>query len=163
MALTASKTPTSTIHTYLMHLEGSITGDKPASSDLAKFKKVIDIKDYPDLGGKPETIETTTLSEETQTSVNGVQKLDSFEFTANYTKDKYAALKAIDAKGNGEWWAIYMGAAADGVTPDGHDGIVVWQGGSTTFITSGGVNKVREMKTTISVGTKPEMVEPASM
>lgn len=161
MALTASKTPTSTIHTYLMHLEGSITGTAPTSSDLSKFKKVMDIKDYPDMGGKPDTIETTTLSDDTQTSVNGVQKLDSFEFTANYTKESYASMKAIDEKGNDEWWALYLGAAADGTTPDGHDGIFVWKGGSTTYLTSGATNKVREMKTYISAGTKPVTVEPA--
>lgn len=162
MALTASKTPTSTIHSYLMHLDGSITGNAPTSSDLSKFKKVMDIKDYPDMGGKPDTIETTTLSEDTQSNINGVQKLDSFEFTANYTKDTYTAMKAIDAKGNDEWWALYLGAGSDGVTPDGHDGIFVWKGGSTTYLTSGATNKVREMKTYISAGTKPVMVEPAS-
>lgn len=161
MALTASKTPTSTIHTYLMHLEGTITGEEPVSADLSKFKKVIDIKSYPNLGGDPEKIETTDLSNKTETSVNGVQKLDNLEFTANYVREKYKALKEIDAKGNGEWWAIYFGAAADGVTPDGHDGITLWQGGSTTYIVGADVNKVREMKIVISAGTNPKMIDPA--
>lgn len=154
MASTASASPTSTIHSYLMHLDGTITGAKPTSSDLSKFNKVMDIKDYPDMGGKPETIETTTLSDEVQTNINGVQKLDSFEFTSNYIKSVYDAMKAIDKKGSDEWWALYLGAGSDGTTPDGHDGIFVWKGGSTTYLTSGATNKAREMKTVISVGCK---------
>ena len=31
------------------------------------YEKVIDIKDFPDLGGAPEMLETTTLSDKMQT------------------------------------------------------------------------------------------------
>ena len=31
------------------------------------YEKLVDIKDYPDIGGSPETLETTTLSDSMQT------------------------------------------------------------------------------------------------
>lgn len=162
MALTASTTPTSTVHTYLLHLDGSLTGQSPTSADLSKFKKVMDIKSYPAMGGKPDMLDTSSLSVDVETSIRGLQKLDSFEFSANYTKASYDAMRKIDELGDDQWWALYLGAGSDGKTPDGHDGIFVWQGGSTTYLDSGDVNKVREMKTYISAATKPVMVEPAS-
>lgn len=159
-AAAADKSATSTIHTYLMHFK-SVAGAKPASSDLAQCEKVVDIKDYPDLGGDPEKIESTTLSDAVQTNVSGVQKLDSLNFTSNYTKEDYKKLKDLEKLGEDEWWALYFGAGSDG-SPDGHNGILVWQGGPTTYITSGKVNAVREMKTTFSNKTAIEMIEPAS-
>jgi hypothetical protein len=159
-AAAADKSATSTIHTYLMHFK-TIAGEKPASSDLAQCEKVVDIKDYPDMGGDPEKIESTTLSDESQTNVNGVQKLDSLTFTSNYVKDDYKKLKDLEKQGEDQWWAVYFGADPAG-KPDGHNGILVWKGGPTTYITSGKVNAVREMKTTFSTKTGIEMVEPAS-
>ena len=36
------------------------------------WSKLIDIKDYPDLGGTPEMLETTTLSDGSQTYIPGI-------------------------------------------------------------------------------------------
>ena len=47
------------------------------------WSKLIDIKDFPDLGGSPELLETTTLSDKMQTYIPGIQSLDALEFTAN--------------------------------------------------------------------------------
>lgn len=47
------------------------------------WKKVIDIKEFPDLGGAPENLETTTLSDRMQTYIAGIQSLDALEFSAN--------------------------------------------------------------------------------
>ena len=55
----------------------------------ASYEKLIDIKDFPDLGGAPEMLETTTLSDKMQTYIPGIQSLDALEFTANYTKDDF--------------------------------------------------------------------------
>jgi hypothetical protein len=38
-------------------------------------EKLIDIKDFPDLGGAPETLDTTTLSDNMTTSIPGIQSL----------------------------------------------------------------------------------------
>ena len=53
------------------------------------YAKLIDIKDFPDLGGAPEMLETTTLSDSMQTYIPGIQSLDGLEFTANYTKSDF--------------------------------------------------------------------------
>ena len=64
--------------------------------DTAAWKKLIDIKEFPDLGGAPEMLETTTLSDNMETHIPGIQSLDSLEFKANYTLDDYKALKALE-------------------------------------------------------------------
>jgi hypothetical protein len=71
------------------------------------YTKLIDIKDFPDLGGAPEMLETTTLSDSMQTYIEGIQSLDALEFTANYTKEDYAKLNAL--KGKNEGYAVYFG------------------------------------------------------
>ena len=65
----------STYKTFLM--KKGDTGDT--------WSKLIDIKEFPDLGGEPEMMETTTLSDDMQTYIDGIQSLDGLSFTANYT------------------------------------------------------------------------------
>ena len=60
------------------------------------YSKLIDIKDYPDLGGSPEMLETTTLSDPMQTFTPGIKSSDAMEFNANYTKSDYSTLKALE-------------------------------------------------------------------
>ena len=38
-----------------------------------QWSKLIDIKEFPDLGGEPEMLETTTLSDNMQTYIAGIQ------------------------------------------------------------------------------------------
>ena len=63
--------------------------------DTSTYTKLVDIKDFPDLGGAPEMLETTTLSDKMQTYIPGIQSLDALEFTANYTKTDFTTLKAL--------------------------------------------------------------------
>lgn len=148
---------TSTINSFLYQFKNATA--QPTS--LAAGEKLMDIKSYPDLGGAPETIETTTLSDSFQTSVNGVQSVDAFDFTANYEKAVYRKLKELETKGNEQWWAVVFGANEQG-EPDGHDGIVVWQGGLTAYISGGEVNAAREMHAVISVGRPPVLLPDAT-
>lgn len=53
------------------------------------YEKLIDIKDFPDLGGAPEMLETTTLSDKMQTYIPGIQNIDALEFSSNYTLADY--------------------------------------------------------------------------
>ena len=71
------------------------------------WSKLIDIKDFPDLGGSPELLETTTLSDKMQTYIPGIQSLDALEFTANYTKEDYSTLKALEGVEND--YAVWFG------------------------------------------------------
>ena len=60
-----------------------------------------------DLGGTPEMLETTTLTDRMQTYIPGIQSLDALEFTSNYTLDEYKKLKALDGIEND--YAVWFG------------------------------------------------------
>ena len=111
----------------------------------AGVKKVIDIKDFPDLGGAPETLETTTLSDEMQTYILGIQGSGMMEFTANYTK---ADFQAVVADANKDlYYALDFGT----------EGTFEWQGQHTAWVVGAGVNAVTEFKIGIAPSTKPKL------
>ena len=45
--------------------------------------------------------------------------------------------------------------------PDGHDGIVFWQGGVSSYVSGGDVNAAREITIVISTATAPELMADA--
>lgn len=118
------------------------------------YEKVIDIKEFPDLGGAPELLETTTLSDKMQTYIPGIQSLDSLEFSANYTLADYKALKALE--GSEESYAVWFGGTegADGtLTPTGSDGKFEFKGSLSVYANGGGTNEVVNMTVTIAPST----------
>lgn len=139
------------ISTYKIFLMKKGTGDT--------YEKLIDIKDFPDLGGAPEMLETTTLSDKMQTYIPGIQSLDALEFTANYTKTDYTALKALEGKE--ESYAVWFGGTDDGsvLTPTGTDGKFEFKGQLSAFPVGGGVNEVVEMTVTIAPSTPITVAE----
>lgn len=133
------------ISTYKVFLMKS-SGDKV-------FEKLIDIKDFPDLGGAPEMLETTTLSDSMQTYIPGIQSLDALEFGANYTKDDFDTLKALE--GEEYTFAVWFGGTVEGgvATPTGSDGKFEFRGQLSVFPVGGGVNEVVGMTITIAPST----------
>lgn len=123
----------------------------------AAYKKLIDIKDFPDLGGSPEMLETTTLSDKMQTYIPGIQSLDALEFTANYTKEDFTKLKALE--GQEKAFAVWFGGAETGgtLTPTGADGKFTFRGQLSAFPVGGGVNEVVDMTVTIAPSTPIEL------
>jgi hypothetical protein len=117
------------------------------------YEKLIDIKDFPDLGGSPEMLETTTLSDGAQTFIPGIQSIDALEFTANYTKADYSSLVAL--KGTNTNFAVWFGGTEAGgvVTPTGTDGKFEFSGMLDVFVAGGGVNEVVDMTITIAPST----------
>ena len=65
----------------------------------ATYEKLIDIKSYPDLGGAPELLDATTLSDPMTVNVMGIQSLEALEFECNYTLADYTKLKEIGWRG----------------------------------------------------------------
>lgn len=61
-----------------------------ASAEAAA--KVVDIKDFPDLMGEPNLLETTTLSDPAVTNIPGIKSSDLMAFTCNYTSADFAAV-----------------------------------------------------------------------
>lgn len=121
--------------------------------DTSAYKKLVDIKDFPDLGGAPEMLETTTLSDKMQTYIPGIQSLDALEFTANYTKEDFAKLKVLE--GQEKEFAVWFGGAESSgtMTPDGSDGKFEFKGQLSVFPVGGGVNEVVDMTITIAPST----------
>ena len=121
------------------------------------YEKLVDIKEFPDLGGSPEMLETTTLSDNMQTYIPGIQSLDALEFTANYTLADYTALKALDGVEND--YAVWFGGTGEGssLTPTGSDGKFEFKGQLSVFPVGGGVNEVVDMTITIAPSTPIEM------
>ena len=117
------------------------------------YQKLVDIKDFPDLGGAPEMLETTTLSDKMQTYIPGIQSIDALEFTANYTKTDFTTLKALE--GQEKEFAVWFGASGSGgtLTPDGSDGKFEFKGQLSVFPVGGGVNEVVDMTITIAPST----------
>lgn len=126
------------------------------TKDTNAWKKVIDIKEFPDLGGTPEMIEITTLSDKVQRNIPGVQSLDALEFTANYTLTDYKALKALE--GTEKEFAVWFGGTENGdtVTPNGSDGKFKFKGQLSVYTNGGGTNEVVEM--TISIAASSAIV-----
>ena len=125
------------------------------------WEKLIDIKEFPDLGGTPEMLETTTLSDKMQTYIPGIQSLDALEFTSNYTLQDYKKLKALE--GQDKEYAVWFGGteAGDTVTPTGSDGKFKFNGQLSVFPVGGGVNEVVDMTITIAPSTPISMDEQA--
>lgn len=135
--------PRTTYMTFLM--KKGTTGDA--------YEKLVDIKTFPDLGGEPEMVETTTLSDGMQTYIAGIQSLDALTFDANYDLDKYTALKALEDKT--ESYAVWLGGTKSGnvLTPTGSAGKYKFDGQLSVFVAGGGVNEVVNMTISIAPST----------
>ena len=133
----------STYKVFLMH--------KTSSGDT--YTKLIDIKEFPDLGGEPEMLETTTLSDNMQTYIAGIQSMDGLSFSANYDMTEYKKLKALEGKK--ESYAVWFGGteSAGVVTPDGSNGKFAFDGELSVYPVGGGVNEVVGMNITIAPST----------
>jgi hypothetical protein len=118
-----------------------------------KWEKLVDIKSFPDLGGSPELLETTTLSDGMTTNIMGIQSLDALEFECNYTLADYTKLKELE--GQDKQFAVWLGGSESGgkVTPDGSDGKFEFGGQLAVYVNGSGVNEVRKMTVSIAATT----------
>lgn len=104
---------------------------KWGESSSALTKK-IDIKDFPDLIGDPNMLETTTLSDSAQTYIPGIKSMDLLTFTFNLDKTSGAAVK--DDEGKNLYYALEF---SDGTKFN-------WQGQHTLGVPGKGVDEVVE-------------------
>lgn len=127
---------------------------KDSSDD--NWAKLVDIKEFPDLGGDPEMLETTTLTDKMQTYIAGIQSLDGLSFTSNYDLTDFKTLKELEGKK--ETYAVWFGGKEVGgvVTPDGSNGKFSFDGELSVYPTGGGVNEVVGMNITIAPSTPIE-------
>ena len=118
------------------------------------WEKLLNIKSFPDLGGAPEMLETTTLSDRMQTYIAGIQSLDALDFTANYDKGDYQ--KCLDLEGKNEEYAVWFGGTGSGedFAPTGDHGKFTFSGELSAYPTGGGVNEVVDLNITIAPSTE---------
>ena len=103
----------------------------------------IAIKDFPSLLGKRNSLETTTLSDDAQTFIAGIRsQSESFDFTANYDTEVYAAINALDK--------------IQKCSLTFSDGSVYsWDGYLSASVNEGSVDAVVEMTISITPATVP--------
>ena len=99
-------------------------------TSAADVAKVVDIKDFSDLIGDPEMLETTTLIDEMQTNIFGVKSADTLTFTCNFTSADFAAVNDDANKP-----LFYELSFSDGSK-------FTWQGQHTCGLPGKGVNEV---------------------
>lgn len=125
----------SSFNTKLMH-----------STDGTDWEQLLPVKTTPQIGGEREQLETTTMDDDMQTFINGIQSSEAMAFTANYDMAKYDALKLLENKT--EHYAVWFGN--DGL---GSAGKYKFQGQLAVFINEAEVNGVIEMTINITPGT----------
>ena len=138
MALTSYKT-------YLMY---------KASSSSTTWTKLIDIKEYPDLGSAPDTLDATTLSDNQHMYENDIYDPGSLEFTANYSLADYKKLKALE--GVETSYAVWLGATESGTTrtPSGEWGKFEFKGKLAVWKKGASVSAIQDMGFTIAPTTE---------
>lgn len=112
-------------------------------------EKVVDIKDFPDMIGDPEMLETTTLSDAQVTNIPGIKSSDTLTFTCNYTKADFTAVNALAGKA-----LFYELSFSDGSK-------FTWQGQHTLGLPGKGVNEVVEFTINIAASTPVEFAAGA--
>lgn len=108
-------------------------GDQSAS-----IAKVVDIKDFPDLIGDPNMLETTTLSDAQQTYIPGIKSADMLTFTVNYTSEVFELCTTTE--GDALFFALEFS--------DGSQ--FTWQGSYSLGLPGKGVDEVVEFTINIA-------------
>jgi len=107
------------------------------------WTKVVDIKKFPDLGGPPDKIEATTLSDAAKVYIAGIQDTKQLEFPANYTKTDYTTITGLTGTKDFQVW---FGAT-------GTDGKYQFSGTIMTYINGAGVSDIVEMTVVVTPST----------
>lgn len=115
----------------------------------SSFEKVCDITSFPDLGGAPETIDVTTLSDIVQRNINGIQSVSAHEFGAWYDKTVYTTIQGwatADLTKTAEQLDTYQLWLGE----DGAYGKFQWQGKISIYVGGADSNAAVPMTITIS-------------
>lgn len=120
------------------------------STDGTAWTTVVPITSVPDMGGTPEQIDITTLSDTKIRNMNGLQTSDALEFGAWYDPDTYPTITGYatnDAAANLNSLPYYRVAIG---SEQASKGSFVWQGRLSVFVASYEVNAAIPITITIS-------------
>ncbi len=116
----------------------------------ATFSKLCDITSVPDLGGAPEQIDITTLSDRKQKNMNGIQTVSSHEFGAWYDSETYDTLQSIMEADYDKTSVSELDTYQVWIGDNGVGGKFEWQGKLSVFVGSYESNAAIPMTITIS-------------
>ena len=113
------------------------------NTKLTVGTKTYDIKDFPSILGQRSALETTTLSDDAQTFIQGIrQQSESFPFLANYDATVYSEINAL----SGEQECKLTFSDGSGYT---------WSGYVSASVNEGSVDAVLEMTISVTPATVP--------
>lgn len=167
----------STYGTYLKVKVNTGTTEKPTY----EYEILCPITDFPDLGGEPEMLQTTTLGDKAHTYIEGIQSMDALTFTTNLyfggvdTKGSFLYIKKnYDSTSDAYDFCIDFvkdpvgtGAAGETGLPSdntGNSAVLLraeWTGQLAIWVNGGGVDEVVGCTISISPSTPIEYTQPA--
>ena len=110
----------------------------------SKYSKLVDITSYPQIGGEPEQVDVTTMSDTKHRYINGLEDTERLEFGANYRKSDYSKLNTISAADAVRTYSLCFGDML------GTDGRFEWSGRLSLYLSAGESGAARGMSFTIS-------------
>ncbi len=136
----------STYKTFLVYDE---------EGDGDEYEILVDIKSFPALGGAPEMLDATGLSNKMRVYIAGVQATEALEFTANYTQTDFDKVNALD-DGTAKSLGVFFGGDLDGDewADMGDDGMFKFEGAVSVHVDGGEVNAVQDMIITVAPSTE---------
>ena len=129
---------------------------KTSATAAGTYAELVPVKDFPDLGSAPDTIEVTTLRDKMKRYIQGLQDTGSFEFTYNYTKDNFTKVAALDDNAT-HYFELDFGN--DGA---GGEGSFYFAGQVTTYVAGTGTGSVVEAKIVVTCDSEVETEKPTA-
>lgn len=154
---------------------------KAESGTTSAYEILCPITDFPDLGGEPEMLQTTTLGDKAHTYIEGIQSMDALTFTTNLyfgadnVKGSFLYIKKnYDSTSDSYEFAIDFvkdpygtGAAGETGLPseNGNSEVLLrasWKGQLSIWVNGGGVDEVVSCTISISPSTPITYEKPAA-
>lgn len=131
------------------------------ANGTSTFEKLCDITSVPDLGGAPEQIDVTTLSDRQQRNINGIQTTAAHEFGAWYDDAVYDRLQAIEEDDYDKTQASQLDTYQLWIGENGVGGKFEWMGKLNVFV--GGYESNAAIPMTITISDEgPELIHKIS-
>lgn len=127
---------------------------KTFSTTAGDYKELVAVKDFPDLGSAPDTIEVTTLRDKTKRYIQGLQDTGSFEFTYNYTRTDFERVKDLDDN------APHLFELDFGNDGAGGEGSFYFSGQVSTYVSGAGTGAVVEAKIIVTCDSEVKIEKP---
>lgn len=129
------------------------TGDDLGATDFTgTYNLMLAAKSIPSPSSAPNTVESTTLEDDTQTFETGIKTTDSKEFTGNLIKTDFDRLLAVEGK-KCDIMQLYGEDGVGSVAKSCYVGQI-----TPTVNDVGGVDEILEMTATVVQNTAPKWV-----